>query len=160
MKGVMFNGSPTGADVRKLLDAFGAPPVGWEVTHEAVADVLGVEIGGHRYRTVIAAWRKTLLDRHDVDLGSVHGVGYRALNAQERVDIGIAGSRVGMRKILRSARRGDRVVTEDQILCHKQAVQRRLVNVLTRDFQDAIKEFSVPSSDRQQKRLPPPGEAT
>jgi hypothetical protein len=29
MKGVMFNGFPTGADVRKLLDAFGAPPVGW-----------------------------------------------------------------------------------------------------------------------------------
>ena len=49
MKGVMFNGSPTGADVRTLLDAFGAPTVGWEVTHEAVADVLGVEIGGHRY---------------------------------------------------------------------------------------------------------------
>jgi hypothetical protein len=102
--------------------------------------------------------RSLVGERHDH--GSVHGVGYRALNAQERVDIGIAGSRVGMRKILRSARRGDRVVTENPILCHKQAVQRRLVNVLTRDFQDAIKEFSVPSSDKQQKRLPPLGEAT
>lgn len=157
---VFHKGSATGADVRKLIEAFGTPSEGAEISHDEIASAIeNVSPSDSRYKTVVAAWRKVLLERHDVDLGSVHGYGYRVLNAQERIDAGINGSKSGMKKILRSARRGDRVVTADPVLMHKQQVQRRLVSVLTREFQDATKEFNLPQYQHQQPRIQPPSEA-
>lgn len=156
---VFHKGSATGADVRKLIEAFGTPSEGAEISHDEIASAIeNVNSSDNRYKTVVAAWRKVLLERHDVDLGSVHGYGYRVLNAQERIDAGINGSKSGMKKILRSARRGDRVVTADPVLMHKQQVQRRLVSVLTREFQDATKEFNLPQYQHQQPRIQPPSE--
>lgn len=154
---VLSKGVPCGPDVRKLLDAFGAPQPGDQIEHTEVEDALGtIRYRSERYKTVVAAWRKTLLEKHNVDLQAVPGVGYRALNDEERVDAGVTGSKRGLRQIVRSTRRSDRVITEDPVLVHKQTVQRRLAVAINEEFKRQTKELlALPPPIQQQPRLPP-----
>jgi hypothetical protein len=154
----IFRGMPSGPDVRKLLDAFGALQPGLQITHAEMEDALvTVRYGSQRYKTVVAAWRKTLLDRHNIDIQSVPGIGYRVLNDEERVDAGLSGSKRGLREIVRSARRSDRVITEDPVLVHKQAVQRRLTMAINDEFKRQTKALlELPPPMQQQPRIPQP----
>lgn len=143
MKLMMF-GIPTGPDVRKLEDAFGKPLAGAEVSHEQIEEVLGVKRTTSRYKTVTLAWRKQLRTQHNIDLEAVPGTGFRSLTDAERVGAGVKGARAGVKKVVRSVKRSDAVVTEDAGLQTKQAVLRRLSLAMTDEFNRSMKSIEPP----------------
>lgn len=152
---VFFGGVPTGADVRKLIDAFGTPAPGDQIGHDEIAQVIGVDRKSARYRTVTLAWRKELLTRHNTDLACVSGEGYRALTDAERVAAGLKGTRYGMRKIVRGIKRVDVVRTDDPVLLQKQEVARRMGAVLTQSFNEQVRSLEPPRPAEQQPRVVP-----
>lgn len=90
-------GIPTSIDVGKLLQAFGVPEENEVITHEEIENTIGTGRRSHRYGTVLAAWKRALETKHNVILGSVPGVGYKALPPTERIDMATSKYRSGLR---------------------------------------------------------------
>lgn len=158
MSKMFFAGVPTGADVRKLKDAFGVPEAGTEITHDQIEAVIGVERTEHRYRTVVAAWRKALMNENNVDLGTVAGAGYRALSAPERVSAGIHGMRAGVRKQIKSIRRASLATTEDAALMNQQAALQRYGIALANQANATLKQLGLTKPGDQNPTRTPPGQ--
>lgn len=146
-------GNPTGPDVQKLLDHFGAPVVGTRITHEEVSAVIGVTYRQSRYRTVTDNWRKQLLDRDNIDLRADPGEGFTVMDSEQRVMTGLRGAKAGVRKVLRSAKRSDRAITDDTRLVSVQNGLRRMAAVIHDEATSTLKKVSV-SGPREQ--LPRP----
>lgn len=113
MNRVFFGGVPTAADVKKLKEALSADlKVDQVIPHEQIEAVIALKRTTSRYRTVVSAWRRQLLDEQNVDLDSIAGVGYLVLTEPERVRVSIRDHRRGTRKVSRSVGRMARVRTE------------------------------------------------
>lgn len=155
---LFFRGGPTDGQVQLLMAAFGTPKVGALITHEDVEATVGQQRTQHRYKSIVRAWRRTLLDKHNVDMGAVAGIGWKALRDDERIDAGIKGNRAGVRKIVRSVRRSDAVVTEDLVLVQKQMIQRRLGIAMQAEYAAATKALvAIPPPSMQNPKPKPPG---
>jgi hypothetical protein len=66
-----YGGVPTKPDVDKLIEKWGIPEEGTQITYEQIETVLGIKRNGERssrYRTVVSAWKKRLETEHDVFL--------------------------------------------------------------------------------------------
>jgi len=160
MSKVFFGGIPTSSDVRKLNEAFGVPAIGAEFTHDQVAEATGIAKEKNRYRTVVSAWRAQLLRDHNIDLGSVPGFGFRALDAGERISAGIKGVRQGVRKQLRAIRRADTARTDDALLQRKQDLLRRYGAALAADANKTMQQLEPPKPQPQQPRAIPSAATT
>ena len=82
-----FGGIPTKPDVDRLLTL--EVSEGDIIRHETISQKIGVEYGTNRYRGVVGAWRKTLLQQKNLLLVSLPNVGYKALTPTERVSHGV-----------------------------------------------------------------------
>lgn len=152
MSKVFFGGTPTAIDVRKLVDVFGVPDVGTEITHEQVEACIGLKRTQTRYRTVTLAWRGSLLREHNVDLSAERGTGFRALAPDERVSAGVVGVQSGVRKQMRSIKRADMAVTDDPVLMHKQNTLRRYGVLLAAESTSLMKTIEPPKAPDQLPR--------
>lgn len=153
MSKAFFGGLPTALDLRRLAEAFPQIEEGDEITHEEVAEVLEVDQTGNRYRTVTNAWRKQLLNEHNVELGALPGIGFRSLTPSERVSGGVKGVQSGTRKQLRSVRRVALVRTEDEQLRNKQHLLMRYGAALQSMASTMIKEIEFPKPPEQMPRV-------
>lgn len=155
---LFFRGGPTDGQVQLLMAAFGTPEVGALITHEDVEATVGLRRTQRRYESIVRAWRRALLDKHNVDMGAVAGIGWKALRDDERIDAGLKGSKAGVRKIVRSVRRSDAVVTEDPVLSQKQMIQRRLGVAMQAEYASATKALiAIPAAPMQNPKPQPPG---
>jgi hypothetical protein len=101
------NGRPTKPDVDRLMAAFGQRKRdGSVLKHEEVESVIHEERRSSRYRTVVGAWRKRMVEESGVliDGRKTRGEGYRFLTAGEMVVYGISEVSQATRKIGRGAR--------------------------------------------------------
>lgn len=155
MSKLFLGGIPTDIDVRKLIDAFGKPEIGAEVTHEQIEEVLGIGRDTNRYRGVTLAWRKKLERDHNIRMGSAAGVGYRSLSPSERISAAIVGTQQGARKQLRAIRSSDRVVTDDPVLQKKQELLHRYGIAIASEANSTMKQIEPPKPSQQMPRLAP-----
>lgn len=155
MSKVHFGGIPTDVDVRKLVDEFGKPAVGSEITHEQIEQVLRIERASNRYKTVVSAWRKRLIDSHGIVMGAVAGVGYRSLNEAEQMDAGFLSIKHGARKQLRGIKAAARVLTSDPLLLKKQELATRYGIALAAEHNTMMKQIEPPKQPPQMPRLSP-----
>lgn len=155
MSKMFFGGQPTAYEVRKLEEAFPALKEEDEVTHDQIEAVIKVTRRTNRYRNVVSAWRKKTLREKNIDLGSVHAVGYRCLLPPERVGAGIKGVQSGVRLQLKSINRACLAETEDRVLRSKQEVMRRYGVALSHEASTLMKEIALPKAPEQLPRLKP-----
>ncbi len=148
-------GVPTSGDVHKLLEAFGVPTAGDKFAHEQIEQVLGIERTASRYRTVTDAWRAHLLNRNNVDLAAEPGVGFLAMDAEQRITAGLRGVKSGARKVLRSVKRADRAQTEDPVLQGVQQHLRRLGAAVLAESTHTAKQIELTRPAQQQPRVVP-----
>jgi hypothetical protein len=152
---IFLSGTPTGSDVRKLIEAFKQPDVGTEITHERIETVIGYQRKSNRYKTVVTAWRHKLHRDNSIDMGAIKGIGYQSLADNERVANGVTGVQQGTRKQFRSIKKAVTVDTKDPILRKKQDLLSRYASVLQDHSVSFRKELRGPKPTEQMVRLPP-----
>lgn len=138
--GLFLGGVPTDPDVKRLIEAFPSLKPGDEISHNDVANVLGVERASGRYRTVTTAWRNHLVKSCNIRLRAINGVGYRVMEAMERVTHNVRGLGKGT-KIIRRASDDVRRVDATQL---SQEQQRVTEHVLRR--MDSVTDFLLKTS--------------
>lgn len=155
MSKVFFGGIPTDMDVKKLNQAFGVPDAGAEITHDQIEATLGMDRKTNRYKAVTLRWRASMLRDHNIELGPVHGVGFKSLNSEERVSAGMAGMKSGSRKVLRSIKRADQVQTDDPVLTKKQDLMRRFGVAIAAEANTMARQIEPPKPQQQMLRVAP-----
>lgn len=100
---LFLGGVPTEPDVKKLIEVFGVPKVGDELTYEQVAEVIGAPIRSYRFRTVTWAWRKLLDRQHNLIVGAVQARGFVVLDNQSRVRFSAGRFKRGLRSVRRAS---------------------------------------------------------
>jgi len=98
-----FGGMPTDAEVRQLMERFGVPTEGEEISYDAITEVIGYGNNPNRWRTVVAAWRKRLFRDSNIIMRAGGGM-FVVLDPAARVDHSISGMKAGARKVRRSER--------------------------------------------------------
>lgn len=101
MPAQLIHGRPTGPIVRVLLETFGHER-GTRFTHDQIVAVVKEPRGSHRYRTIIGAWRRELLNTCGVHLASVPNEGYEMVDAQAQVLHGVRKFEQGKRAVRKS----------------------------------------------------------
>ena len=85
------NGVPTAPDVKKLLETFPVQSMqeGQILTYNDVAQAIGVHVRSSRFKTVTAAWRKTLEQTTSIVLKTLAGQGYMVANDRSKLDMAV-----------------------------------------------------------------------
>lgn len=83
-----FEGSEVRRRVDMLMEQI-SPQPGDVYLHQDIAQMSDCQRDTPRYRAVVQSWRKRLIREWNVDIDVVFGHGYRVLNENERVDVGI-----------------------------------------------------------------------
>jgi len=133
---VRFHGAPVGPDVDALRKAFPADELRTfrTISHAKVSEVIGYDYGTHRYDTVVRAWRRSLETDDDILLGSVVGMGYRALTHAERLDYSCGKLRSSYYASRRSGEVAGRIAISelnDEQRARHQLVARRAAFIAT-----------------------------
>lgn len=155
-----FGGMPTEPDVKALQEAFPDVAKGETITHDAIEGVIRYSRQSGRYRIVVKAWRKHLLTTQNVDLGAIHGIGFRALNAEERINESIRGVRSGVRKTMRSVSRASYARTDDPVLVSKQDLLRRYGAAMSAQAANTFKQLDPPPAPQALPRIVPPAKVS
>jgi len=101
---IHIGGTPTAPDVQKLIDHFGQPTEGTEITWEEIAGVIHEPITSNRYKTVTNAWRRRLMRDHNIHLVAIgNGLGLVAADPIKRISDSARKFNGGMRRIKRAA---------------------------------------------------------
>lgn len=106
----LFEGDPVKPHVDKLMEHI-TPKIGDVYQHADIAHVAEVEYPSSRYRSIITAWKKRLMRELNIDLDSVSGIGYRVLDDNERVAVGIKDFATSVRHMGHSVDRISRADT-------------------------------------------------
>jgi hypothetical protein len=96
-------GIPTRMDVEALSHGIGVPEEGAEIPHWRIEELIKCSWRTSRYRTVVSAWRASLVRMHGIFLASIPGRGYRALAPGQQVEEGNRRLGLGFRAIQRAA---------------------------------------------------------
>lgn len=112
------NGVPTKPDVDKLLERFGVPDPGTEISYTDIVRVITCERGSFRFASVTNAWRKILDRNHNIILRAIPGKGFAAMTSADRVLYCGSKYKSGLRHVARSASVAERTnrtgLTENQ----------------------------------------------
>lgn len=159
MSKLFFGGIPTAPDVKKLREAFPKIEEGTDFTHEQIQAVIGLHPKSTRYRCVTLAWRKEMLNEHNVEIAAVATIGFRALAGPERLDTNVRGFKQGARKQGKHLRRVGMVRAEtlSQIEQDKQQHVMRLGAAVLAQAASMMKEIEPPRAQQQisqQRPLP------
>ncbi len=89
---VFRNGVPTAPDVKKLLDTFPVHSMqeGQILSYDDVARIIGVHIRSSRFKTVTAAWRKTLEQTTKIVLKTLSGRGFMVATDRSKLDMAVS----------------------------------------------------------------------
>lgn len=109
---IFSSGVPTEPDVKKLLTTFTNLKAGNVITHTDIENTIQVKPGTSRYKTIVTAWRRRLLNEQNIDMEAVPSVGLRVLEQFERVTVSVRDFRRGVRRIGKSVSRIRRVPVE------------------------------------------------
>jgi len=109
---IFSSGIPTEPDVKKLLTTFTNLKAGVVITHTDIENTINVKPGTARYRTIVTAWRRRLLNEQNIDMEAVPSVGLRVLEPFERTTVSVRDFRRGVRRIGKSMSRIKRVPVE------------------------------------------------
>lgn len=99
-----FEGKPVKPHVDRLMEAHEMKQ-GDVLMHEDIAHAAGVEYGTAQYRSVIQSWKARMFREKNIDIASKPGIGYMALDDNERVSYGIKDFSHSVRRMGRSANR-------------------------------------------------------
>lgn len=113
MSKLFLGGIPTQGDVKLLMEAFPSIEPGQLIGYERVAEVIKVEHGTGRFRTVTAAWRRALTRTQNFVLEAVPGQGFRRMPEVERSQKDRTGWRQDQSRAARRVRDLARVDTRD-----------------------------------------------
>lgn len=94
-----FGGVPTDTEVQKLVEAYRDAAIDTVLPHEELEKLAGAKRRTSRYRTIITAWRKRMLNEHNVDIGSVWNTGYKVLDPAGRVSAALGNFARGTKQI-------------------------------------------------------------
>ena len=97
-----FRGIPTRIDVDKLMKRFGVPKEGAVVQFEDAALEIGLDRDSCRFKTVFSAWRKELLNKHNVLMIATGAGSVKCAAPDERITWCAAKVRGGRRMIGRA----------------------------------------------------------
>lgn len=100
---IFLGGVPTKVDVDKLVEHFGVPGIDVLIRWSDIEKCLGISKHKARFGTVVDAWRRFLMEKHNVYLGAVHGYGLRACNPPDRVVASSTQQKHAFRKIVRAS---------------------------------------------------------
>jgi len=159
MSKLFLGGVPTAPDVKKLRTAFPEIAEGTDFTHEQIEAVIGLSPKSNRYRCVTLAWRKEMLNSHNIEIAAIPTIGFRALTGVERLDTNIKGFKQGTRKQGKSIRRVTMVRAETltQIEQSKQLHVMRLGAAVLSQASAMMKEIEPPKPKQQvslQREIP------
>lgn len=101
---VYFQGIPTRLDVEALEKVFGIPKDGDIIQYSAISGVIGTEWGKSRWRTVVAAWRRTLFGKYNIVMDPTFERSFIVLDPERRVGHTVKKYNVGRRFIRRAAK--------------------------------------------------------
>ena len=99
---LFFAGIPTEPDVKRLEETFGVPEEGKLISWDSIAEAIRENRNGHRFRTVVGAWRRKLHRGHNVVMDAVAGEGIVAVDPAQRVGLGARRMDHGFRAIRRA----------------------------------------------------------
>jgi hypothetical protein len=99
-----FQGEAIKPCVDALIEAFELK-AGDVIEHQQIAEVAKTKYRTNRYGGIVVAWRKRLLREQNLDLQVITGYGYRVLDDNERVSVGVKDFTHSVRKMGRSAER-------------------------------------------------------
>ena len=131
----LFGGVPLAPEVKKLLDVFGVPEPDALIPYERIEEVLGRKRDTHRFRSVIASWKRALNREHNRIMRAAQNEGYYALNAPDRVAEVESQTRAGARHLktgLSIAMRTDEAKLDEvqrARLTHARGLTQRLLEV-------------------------------
>ncbi|MCP4677706.1 MAG: hypothetical protein GY854_19755 [Deltaproteobacteria bacterium] len=97
-------GMHTDIELDKLKTAFPQPAPGDSYTDEELGDVIGLEKGEPRHKTVVARWGRYLFRGQNTVLLRVRTVGYRIATADERVDHAVDRKHRAAKQVRRATR--------------------------------------------------------
>jgi hypothetical protein len=121
-KPMFFGGVPTELEVKKLKQTYNELSPGQLITYEEVSELIGVEYGSHRFRTVTNRWRKEVESETNIIIGCDAGVGFKVLVEPEKVDLSAQKTRTAGR----AARRAYVVAARTDVAGLDQEDRRRL----------------------------------
>lgn len=101
--GLFLGGVPTEPDVKRLTTAFPNLKPGDQISHKEIEEVIGVQHGSNRYVCVTGAWRKQLVKVGNLRLAAIPGIGFRVLDAMDRVTDNVKRYGRGAKQIRRAA---------------------------------------------------------
>lgn len=120
--------TPIQPDLDKLLQAFGKPEEGRVIRHEEIEAALGMRRGTSRYRAVLGKWRRKLVELHNVQLGLLVNVGYKALLPDERIDDSLGQFKRGARRIKEGVKRAASTHPDDLDPLHRARREHLIVS--------------------------------
>jgi len=88
-------GMPTASDV----EALGIPKIDELITYERIEKIVGCSRKDNRFKTVIEAWRKRLLVKHNIHMVTRRGEGYLHANNSRRIQDAVDRTEKGKRVI-------------------------------------------------------------
>lgn len=139
-------GMPVDPDVRRLMDAFPDIEEGQVISNDDIAEVIGVDYGSNRFRTVRDNWIKRVESVRRYLLAPVRGQGVERLPENRRMDHAASKVRRGIRGIGRGAAAHARVersllnAAEQKTYDHRSMVIGRM----SEDAKRSAKELSPP----------------
>lgn len=147
MSKLFLGGIPTEGDVKLLLEAFPAIEAGQLIPYDRVAEVIKVDRGTSRFKTVTAAWRRALNRTQNFVLEAVSGQGFRRQTEIERSQKDRAGWRQDQSRAARRVRDLARVDTrefeERDQKAHDHA--RRVLQAHAEHTSTTVKELAPPA---------------
>lgn len=86
------------------MDAFASAQRGTVLLHHHLADVIGEDFKSMRYRTVIGAWKRKMLNEFGRSVTAMHGQGYRIDDVGQQIDAGGRTWKRGVRDMVKAVR--------------------------------------------------------
>lgn len=151
MSKLFLGGIPTAPDVKKLREAIGELIEGRDIAHDEVRAILGLEPRSSRYRSVTTAWRREMLNEHNIEISAIPSIGFRVLPQAEQLTTNIKGFKQGTRKQGKSVRRIAQIETE-KLSEAEQQKHMHMVRLGTQVVQHAgsiIKQIEPPKAQEQ-----------
>jgi hypothetical protein len=102
MAKVFLGGVPTEPDVKAIREAFPDVKPGDTISYAAVAEIARLDARSNRIRTVLGAYRSTMLREANIKFRTVAGIGLQRLTEAERTREGIKTFTKGARGVRRS----------------------------------------------------------
>lgn len=148
-----FGGLPTGPDVRALNEAFPDLKEGAEISYTAIGEVLRIQYGDPRFRTVLTAWRHAKRNEGFLTC-CIPGKALRIMTEKEAPGYAFDGARWAARKIRRTARDVSALRPKDENVRTQLDHAKRLLWKSAEAMKETEKQLAAPNVIQLPRALP------